>query len=95
MTNPLIAGYLAGLHRQLPAPIADEAADGLTETYEHHLAAGTGEQEAARAALAEFGELELVVGEYTRQAPALAVAAAFSLSRIAFTAWALPRLTAR
>jgi hypothetical protein len=27
--------------------------------------------------------------------PALAVAAAFSLSRIAFTAWVLPRLTAR
>ena len=69
MTSPLIAGYVVGLHRKLPAPIADEAADGLIEAYEHHLAAGTGEQEAARAALAEFGELALVIGEYTRQAP--------------------------
>ena len=69
MTSPLIAGYVAGLHRKLPAGLADEAADGLVETYEHHLAAGAGEQEAARAALAEFGDLATVVGEFTRQAP--------------------------
>ena len=69
MTSPLIAGYVAGLHRKLPAGLADEAADGLTETYQHHLACGAGEQEAARAALAEFGDLATVVGEFTRQAP--------------------------
>jgi hypothetical protein len=69
MTSPLIAGYVAGLHRNLPAPIADEAADGLIETYEHHRASGAGDQEAARDALAEFGDLATVVGEFTRQAP--------------------------
>jgi hypothetical protein len=69
MTSPPIAGYVAGLHRKLPAAIADEAVAGLTETYEHHLASGAGEQEAARAALAEFGDLAMVVGEFTRQAP--------------------------
>ncbi len=69
MTSPLIVGYVAGLHRKLPASLADEAADGLAETYQHHLASGTGEQEAARAALAEFGDLATVVGEFTRQAP--------------------------
>ena len=69
MTSPLIAGYVAGLHRRLPAAIADEAADGLIETYEHHLASGAGEQAAAHAALAEFGDLATVVGEFTRQAP--------------------------
>jgi hypothetical protein len=69
MTSPLIAGYVAGLHRRLPATIADEAADGLIETYEHHLASGAGEQAAAHAALAEFGDLGTVVGEFTRQAP--------------------------
>ena len=69
MTSPLIAGYVAGLHRRLPAAIADEAADGLIETYEHHLASGAGEQAAAHAALAEFGGLGTVVGEFTRQAP--------------------------
>jgi hypothetical protein len=69
MTSPLIAGYVAGLHRGLPAALADETADGLIETYEHHLASGAGEQEAAHAALAEFGDLGTVVGEFTRQAP--------------------------
>ena len=71
MTSPLIAGYVAGLHRKLPPGLADEAADGLAETYQQHLAAGTGEQEAALAALAEFGDLTTVTGEFTRQAPGL------------------------
>ena len=69
MTSPLITGYLSGLHRRLPAALANEAAAGLLETYEHYLASGAAEHEAARAALAEFGDLTLVVGEFTRQAP--------------------------
>jgi fumarate reductase subunit C len=67
--SALIDDYLAGLHRRLPAALAAEAAAGLLETYEHHLASGAGDQEAARAALAEFGDLAMVVGEFTRQAP--------------------------
>jgi hypothetical protein len=70
MTSALIGDYVASLHRKLPPGIADEAADGLIETYEHHLDAGAGEQAAARSALAEFGDLALVVAEFTRQAPA-------------------------
>lgn len=69
MTSPLITGYLTGLRRSLPARVADEAADGLIESYQQHLAAGAGDQQAAQAALADFGDLALVVGEYTRQAP--------------------------
>jgi hypothetical protein len=69
MTSPLITGYLSGLRRSLPGPVADEAADGLIETYEQHLAAGAGDQQAARAALADFGDLPTVVGEFARQAP--------------------------
>lgn len=69
MSSAVIEDYVAGLHRRLPAAVADEAADGLIETYEHHLAAGAGEQAAAQAAVAEFGELGLVVSEFTRQAP--------------------------
>jgi hypothetical protein len=67
--SALIDDYLAGLRRRLPAPIAEEAAAGLLETYEHHLASGAGDQEAAHAALAEFGDLAMVAGEFTRQAP--------------------------
>lgn len=96
MTSPLIAGYVAGLHRKLPAPIADEAADGLIETYEQHLAAGTSEQEAARAALAEFGELELVVGEYTRQAPGRhAARLLLATGPVAGLCWALALVPSR
>jgi len=69
MTSALISDYVTGLHRQLPAAIADEAADGLVETFEQHLATGAGEHAAAHATVAEFGELRLVVGEFTRLAP--------------------------
>jgi hypothetical protein len=67
--SALIDDYLAGLRRRLPAPIAEEAAAGLLDTYEHHLASEDGDQEAARAALSEFGDLATVAGEFTRQAP--------------------------
>lgn len=74
MTSPLITGYVSGLHRRLPAALAGEAADGLLETYEKYLASGAGDNEAARAALSEFGDLALVVGEFIRQAPGRRVA---------------------
>jgi hypothetical protein len=67
--NAVIENYLAGLRRRLPAPIAEEAATGLIDTFEHHLRTAAGEQDAARAALAEYGDLATVTGEFTRQAP--------------------------
>jgi hypothetical protein len=79
-----------------PRPIADEAADGLIEAYEQHRAAGTGDQEAARAALAEFGELGLVVGEYTRQAPGRRAARLLlATGPAAGLCWALALITGR
>jgi hypothetical protein len=65
----LIEEYVAGLRRRLPARLAEEAADGLLETYERRLEREAGEELAAREAIAEFGDLELVVVEFTRQAP--------------------------
>jgi hypothetical protein len=69
MSSALIENYVAGLHRRLPAAVADEAAGGLIETYEHYLAAGAGERAAAQAAVAEFGDLGMVVSEFIRAAP--------------------------
>ena len=69
MTSPLITGYVSGLYRRLPAALAGEAAAGLLETYEQNLASGAGDHDAASAALAEFGDLPMVVGEFIRQAP--------------------------
>ena len=69
MTSPLITGYVSGLHRMLPTALAEETAAGLLDTYEHHLASGASDHDAARAAIAEFGDLAVAIGEFTRQAP--------------------------
>src|SRR5262249_46494248 len=65
MPSALIADYVTGLHQSLPAALADEAATGLIDTYQDHLDSGASDQEAARTALAEFGDLRMVVGEFT------------------------------
>jgi hypothetical protein len=67
--NHLIEGYLAGLARRLPADAVDELADGLTETYLRYRSDGLDADPAARAAIAEFGEAELVLAAFVRQAP--------------------------
>jgi hypothetical protein len=101
VSSPLIDNCVAGLHRRLPAAIADEAADGLIEAYQHHLAAGASDQAAAATALAEFGDLTMVVGEFTRQAPGRqtsrrllasgpAVGACWAAALILARAWAWP-----
>lgn len=96
MTSPLITGYLAGLRRSLPGPVAEEAADGLIETYEQHLATGADDQQAARAALADFGDLAIVVGEYTRQAPGRRTARLLlATGPVAGALWAAALVTTR
>jgi hypothetical protein len=67
--NDLIEAYLGSLARRLPADTVDELADGLTETHLRHRAAGLDPEAAARAAVAEFGEPDLVVAAFVRQAP--------------------------
>jgi hypothetical protein len=61
----LIGDYLAALSADLPPRIADELADGLEETYRHHLTEGLAEDAAARAAVAEFGEPQVIVAAFT------------------------------
>ncbi len=96
MTSALITGYVAGLRRGLPAPVADEAAGGLLDTYEQHLATGAAEQEAARAAVADFGDLETVIGQFTRQAPGRRAARLLlATGPVAGACWAAALLTSR
>jgi len=96
MSSALISDYVAGLRRRLPAAVADEAADGLIETYEHRLAAGAGEQDAAQAAVAEFGDLALVLGEFIRQAPGRRAARMLlATGPLAGACWAAALLTSR
>lgn len=96
MTSPLITSYVAGLRRDLPDPIADEAAGGLLDTYEQHLAAGTPEHQAAGAAVADFGDLATVVGEFTRQAPGRRAARLLlATGPVTGACWAAALLTSR
>jgi hypothetical protein len=66
----LIRDYIATVSGHLPASIAEELADGLTETYHSRLRDGQAPHLAARSAIAEFGESDLIIAEFTRQNPA-------------------------
>ncbi len=96
MTSPLIAGYITGLRRKLPGAIADEAAEGLYETYQQHRASGAGEHRAAHDAVAEFGSLAMVVDEFTRQAPGRCAARLLlATGPVAAACWAAALVTSR
>jgi hypothetical protein len=71
MSEPrLISSYLAVLAAQLPAPIVEELADGLTETHRSYLEQGLAPDFAAESAVAEFGEPQAIVAEFARVNPA-------------------------
>ena len=96
MTPPLIQEYAARLRRSLPAGLAEEAAAGLADTYERHLAGGAGEDAAAREAIAEFGDQDLVIGEFTRQAPGRRTARLLlATGPLAASCWAAGLITSR
>ncbi len=68
--SSLIAGHLAALAARLPARIVEELADGLDETYRRYLDGGLGDEAAARAAIAEFGDPQLIAASFTAAGPA-------------------------
>ena len=71
MAEPgLIGDYLAALSAELPAPIVAELADGLEQTHRHYLGQGLDPDAAARAAVTEFGEPQVVAAAFTRASPA-------------------------
>jgi hypothetical protein len=66
----LIRGYLEVLAAQLPGPIVEELADGLTETHRSYLARGLSADAAAEAAVREFGPAEEILAGFARVNPA-------------------------
>jgi hypothetical protein len=75
MTQPRqITGYLSALATQLPAPVVAELADGLGETHQRYLRQGLDPDDAARAAVREFGEPSLVIAGFAEVSPARRVA---------------------
>lgn len=69
-SHQLIDAYIAALARRLPAEAVDELADGLTETWQHHLAAGLPPAEAARATIGEFGTADQITEAFVTNCPA-------------------------
>jgi uncharacterized membrane protein len=66
----LTTDYLTALSAQLPATVVEELADGLGQTQERYLSEGLTPDAAAGAAMAEFGEPQVIVAAFTRLSPA-------------------------
>ena len=62
----LIDDYLAALSAALPPRIVEELADGLDETRRWHLGRGLAPDAAAQAAVAEFGDPQVIVTSFTQ-----------------------------
>ena len=64
----LIQDYLDDL-RALPAEVVDELADGLLETYDRYRTLGHPPDDAARAAITEFGTAQQIVAAFDQTTP--------------------------
>jgi hypothetical protein len=101
----VIEDYLAVLAAQLPPPVVEELADGLDQTRQRYLTDGLRAGAAADAAVAEFGDPEVILAAFTRQSPARraarrmlavgpVVGGSWMLALIAGRAWSWPVPTA-
>ena len=97
MSGPgLITRYLGALARQLPGQVVEELADGLEETYRRHLGLGLAPEEAAAAAMAEFGDPELIAAEFARAHPARRAALRLlAVGPVVGLCWAVALVTSR
>lgn len=97
MAGPrLIEQYHAALRARLPEHLAEELADGLTETYEAHLATGLQPQAAARAAIEQFGDADTIATAFVHAAPARRAARVLlGTGPVVGGCWAAVLLTAR
>ncbi len=68
-SHQLIDDYVNRLARRLPADAVDELADGITDTWHQHVAAGRSPTQAAHAAIAEFGTPQQITDAFVAQAP--------------------------
>lgn len=65
----LIAAYRQELLARLPADVAEEVASGLADAYQHYVRSGLSSEQAAAAAIAEFGDVSLIVDAFRRASP--------------------------
>lgn len=90
----LIDTYLAELARRLPPQVVDELADGLDQTLQHHLNRGLSPDEAAVAAITDFGDPAHITAEFARQSPGRRTALAMLATGPVFAAlWGTTLIT--
>jgi hypothetical protein len=97
MSEPrLIRDYLATLSAQLPEPVAEELADGLTETYESYLRQGLTPDRAAESTVAEFGEPHVILAGFASVNPARRIARRLlGIGPAVGACWAMALITSR
>lgn len=97
MAEPrVIADYLTALSAQLPGPVVDELADGLDQTRQRYLGRGLQPEVAAEAAVAEFGEPQVIVAAFTRLSPARRAARMLLLTGpLVGGSWGMALITSR
>jgi hypothetical protein len=72
----LIAAYREDLLARLPSHLADEVSDGLADAHDKYIGQGLNPDQAASAAVAEFGNVGVVAEAFRRACPAWRVARA-------------------
>jgi hypothetical protein len=94
--HQLIDDHLAALAQRLPAGTVDELADGLTEAWQRHMAAGLPREPAVRAAVTEFGDPQEIIDAFVAQAPGRQLAARLLASGpLVGVCWAASLITTR
>jgi hypothetical protein len=92
----VIVDYLAVLSAQLPAPVVEELADGLDQTRQRYLNQGLPPAAAARAAIAEFGDPDVILAGFSRLSPARHAARRLLASGpVVGGCWAIALITSR
>lgn len=92
----LIAAYRHDLLARLPAELAEEVSDGLTDAQEEYMRRGLSRDQAAAAAIAEFGHPGTVAGAFRSASPVLRLARILVVTGpIVGGLWAAALITAR
>src|SRR5260370_14327746 len=92
----VIEEYVKARSAQLPQAIVEELADGLEQTCQRYLDQGLGPQAAADAAVAEFGDPDVIAADFTRLSPARAAARRLlATGPVVGGSWALALITSR
>lgn len=92
----VIPRYLAALSRRLPAGIVDELAGGVDDARLAYLGQGLPAADAAKAAVAEFGDPDLIAACFTRSCPArLAARRLLRIGPAVGALWATALITSR